>query len=88
MFFNGLYCNFINVPLGTVFANPVTYCSIKRPHDFYEVHYFTKFYNGYVLNISARAIMSDFHKLVHICMKGSKCNSAHNGLCHMYNSVN
>ena len=23
--FNGLYCNFINVPLGTVFANPVTY---------------------------------------------------------------
>ena len=24
-FLNGLYCNFINVPLRTVFANPVTY---------------------------------------------------------------
>ena len=29
-FLNGLYCNFINVPLRTVFANPVTYMKLNK----------------------------------------------------------
>ena len=44
-----------------------SYRPINTPEVFYEMCFYTKFYNGVILNITACAIMPGFHKSGHTC---------------------